>query len=207
MHEPEYSLIPNTSLLSHNKRLFYYFENSGSVKAIKFPKEITKDELVYKIACFITPEAKSSQEIMEWTGVKRATLQRVFVKLSPYLEKRGSKGIGIYYQIDTTLIDNNLHINKDKDSLLTNPNSKNNNIKEIIGVTLLLIIASNTLFFSHFFPFSFKTFKSPEDLFSLRNATHSSLLGSSRPYVLTALVKKEYFPHQLANSTIANRQL
>lgn len=128
MLEPEYSLIPDTHLLSHNVRLLNFFNSDNSIKAVKFPKEITKDETAYKIACFITPEAKSSQEIMEHSGIKRATLQRALKKLEPYLEKRGSKGIGIFYQIDINLIDKTLQINKVREGLLiTNSNSSNSN--------------------------------------------------------------------------------
>lgn len=128
MLEPEYSLIPDTHLLSHNQRLLNFFNTDNSVKVVNFPKEITKNETAYKIACFITPEAKSSHEIMEYTGVKRATLQRALKRLEPYLEKRGSKGIGIYYQIDTNLIDKTPQINKlTRGCIITTSNSNTSN--------------------------------------------------------------------------------
>lgn len=138
MTEPEYSLIPDSSLLPHNNRLINFFNSDNSNKAVKFPKEITKNETAYKIGCFITPEAKSSQEIMEYAGVKRATLQRALKKLEPYLEKRGSKGIGIYYQIDTNLIDKSSHINKGKGScIITNSKSNNSNNKDNSNTSLV----------------------------------------------------------------------
>ncbi len=119
MVEPEYSLIREAHSLSYNEKLFHFFSNEKSVRAIKFPKNITKNETAYKVACYITPEAKGSQEIMKGLGIKRATLQRALKQLEPYLEKRGSKGLGIYYQIDTELIDKTSHANKDRKSCLT----------------------------------------------------------------------------------------
>lgn len=132
MYEPEYSLIQNASSLSHNKKLLNFLKDNIAIKAIRFSKEVTKDELTHKIACLITPEAKSSQEIMSYANISRSTLQRVLNKLKPYLEKRGNNA-GIYYQIDTNLIEQTNVINKDKDSCITrdrvNSNApKRNNI-------------------------------------------------------------------------------
>lgn len=143
MLEPEYSLIPDTSLLSHNQRLLNFFNNDNPIKAVKFPKEITKDETAYKIACFITPEAKSSQEIMEYTGIKRATLQRALKKLEPYLEKRGNKGIGIFYQIDTNLIDQTQYINKVRESLLIKHRVNSNTSNKDKDNTSVIEISKN----------------------------------------------------------------
>lgn len=112
--EPDYGLIQSGSLLSHNEKLFNCLKENTSVKAVKFPKEITKDELTHKVACFITPEAKSSQEIMNYAHISRSTLQRVLNKLKPYLEKRGTNGTGLYYQIDTFSIEQTQLNNKDK---------------------------------------------------------------------------------------------
>jgi hypothetical protein len=122
--EPDYASIQNVSLFTHNEKLFNCLKENALVKAVKFPKEITKDELIHRIACFITPEAKSSQEIMHYAHISRSTLQRVLNKLKPYLEKRGSNA-GIYYQFDPNLIEQTQFNNKHEDSCLTNISNSN----------------------------------------------------------------------------------
>lgn len=116
--ETDYGLIQGVSLLSHNEKLLNCLKENTSIKAVKFPKEVTKDELTHKVACYIIPEAKSSQEIISYAHISRSTLQRVLNKLKPYLEKRGNNA-GLYYQIDSNLIEQTNLINKDRDSCLT----------------------------------------------------------------------------------------
>lgn len=116
-NEPDYALIQNTPLFTHNEKLFNCLKENTQVKAVKFPKEITKAELAHRIACYLTPEAKSSQEIMHYAHISRSTLQRVLNKLKPYLEKRGNNA-GLYYQIDTNLFEQTQFINKDRIGLL-----------------------------------------------------------------------------------------
>ena len=207
MHEPEYSLIPDTHLLSHNVRLLNFFNSDSSIKAVKFPKEITKDETAYRIACFITPEAKSSQEIMEHAGVKRATLQRALKKLEPYLEKRGSKGIGIYYQIDTNLIDKTLQINKVREGLLiTNSNSNNSNSYDSSSNNKGNSNASVIKPFNSWNGGSIKiqTAKKPQ-----KEKTAYILVEDqhvpAKPVQVTILREKVDFPYQLVNSNSITR--
>src|SRR3990167_1732874 len=76
MIEPEYCLIQDTHLLSHNVRLFNCLKQDFAPRVVKFPKEITQDDLAHKIACFITPEAKSSDEIRNHANISKSTLQR-----------------------------------------------------------------------------------------------------------------------------------
>lgn len=124
-NEPDYALIQDASLFTHNEKLFNCLKENISTKAVKYPKEITKDELTHKVACYITPEAKSSQEILSYAHTSRSTLQRVLNKLKPYLEKRGTNGTGLYYQIDTFSIEQTQLNNKDKDSCITDISNSN----------------------------------------------------------------------------------
>ncbi|EKE00336.1 MAG: hypothetical protein ACD_22C00045G0002 [uncultured bacterium] len=142
-NESDYRLIQDGSLFSHNEKLFNCLKENTSIKAVKFPKEVTKDELTHKVACFITPEAKSSQEIMSYFNISRSTLQRVLNKLKPYLEKRGNNA-GIYYQIDTNLIEQTNLINKDRVSCVikhrvnsnTSNKSKSNDSNSSVSITV-----------------------------------------------------------------------
>lgn len=119
MIEPEYHLIQGASSLSHNTRLLRCLKEDFASKVVKFPKEITQDDLAHKIACFITPEAKSSDEIRSHADISKSTLQRALKRLEPYLEKRGHTGIGIYYQIDTNLFEQQPDDNKAETRLFT----------------------------------------------------------------------------------------
>lgn len=138
MYESEYSWIQDTSSLSHNEKLFNCLKENTSVKAVKFPKEVTKDELTHKIACFITPEAKSGQEIMNYAHISRSTLQRVLNKLKPYLERRGNNA-GLYYQFDASLVEPTNLINKGKNTCVIKSRATSNTLNKgntsIIGVS------------------------------------------------------------------------
>lgn len=129
-NESDYTLIQDTSSLYHNTKLLKTLKNDKSNEIVVYPKEIREDELVYRIACFITPKAKNSLEIMEYMHINRPKLAKVIKILEPYLEKRGNTGIGMYYQIDTDLIkdtlDDNIAVPRYTQSIPNNTNLNTN---------------------------------------------------------------------------------
>lgn len=117
--EPDYGKIQGTLSLSHNQKLIDLFNENASVIALKFPKIITQDDLTYKIACFLTPIARTRKEIVAKYNINKSKLNRVLSTLKPYLEKRGNNAIGLYYQTDPELIKKHSDNNKGKPNVLT----------------------------------------------------------------------------------------
>jgi len=117
--EPDYAKIQYPLSLSHNKKLLSLFNEKAPVIAVKFPKDVTKDNITHEIACFLTPIARTRQEIIKKYNISKSKLSRVLSTLNPYLEKRGNNAIGLFYQIDSDLIETHSDNNKGKLNVLT----------------------------------------------------------------------------------------
>ncbi|MCR4330202.1 MAG: hypothetical protein NUV65_06695 [Candidatus Roizmanbacteria bacterium] len=192
----DYTPILGSDEISQNEKVSSHLNKQEMKVLPTIPTDIIGDTNCLKLFNEIYFEAKPSNLICERLNISQSTLRRTLWKLGNLIERRGSQNPGYLYGIDTTKVNNKYHIR----SITKHSSKSSNNKGKAQGIILSTIILSNILFFHHFLPFSFKTFKSPEDLFSLRNASYSSLFDSSRPSVDTALLKTDYFPNQLANS-------
>lgn len=192
----DYTPIPESSEIGQNEKVSSHLNRQEMKVLPTIPADIIGNANCLRLFNEIYFEAKPSNLICERLNISKSTFRRSLWQLGSLIERRGSQNPGYLYGIDTTKVNNKYHIRS-----ITKHSSKSNNNKEkTLGIILSSIILTNILFSYHFLPFSFKTFKSPEDLFSLKIATHSSLFDSSRPSVDTALMKNDYFPNQLANS-------
>jgi len=117
--EPDYGKIQGTLSLSHNQKLVDLFKENAPVTALRFPKNITQDALTYEIACFLSSVARTRKEIVAEYNINKSKLNRVLSTLNLYLEKRGNNAIGLYYQIDSDLVETHLDNNKGKGNVLT----------------------------------------------------------------------------------------
>lgn len=193
----EYTEILNSSKISPNEKIISVLSEKEITKLPSFPEAFRKDKNSYNIiaSTYFVPKRVDQLEVE--LNMSESTVRRTLKKLGKLIEKRGDRKNGYLLTIDRTQLINNYELSRSN----THKGNKKNNKGKALGITLLLIIGANILFFNHFSPFSFKTFKGPENLFSLRNTPYSSLLGSRHTSVDTALMKTTEFPNQLVIST------
>ena len=170
--EVDYANIQDALSLSHNQKLIDLFNEDAPIIALRFPRAITENDLIYRVACFLTPKAKTRKEILAKFDINKSKLNRVLSTLSPYLEKRGNNAIGLFYQIDPELIEQHSYNNKGKVDVLiegkdnSNSNKRNKTSSQTKRVTIIekekvtsttktnikkVVTTLNLLIISHFF--------------------------------------------------------